>query len=269
MVIPLPAGMGAPLASGPPPPELVPRFRHIKYSLVVLIFSLIAKLSASIWLDSNDVWNIIGNSLTAVLNVIIGIFLLKDDRLFAGAHRCLVFTFCRGCADQCMGGMSCLCTWFMCTLITVVFGFLPISGSDIWKVVQGCKIISTRSQWQGGTAWIVMFSIFIGSMLLELLAQCVGCWEGWQAYKTASEAGVDPIAGGDWADAGAGAGYGGGRFGGGGGYGPGGGYAGGGGGGQAFGGTGARLGGGGGGGQEAQPAAGFQPFSGQGQRLGG
>jgi hypothetical protein len=279
MVIPLgggggdDGGMGGMMAPqiGPPPDFLLARFKKIKVCLVAMIISIVLQLGAGIPLTS-DVYNLILNVLNAVLIVIVGIFLLKDDSMFSGAYECLVSTFCSGCRDQCQGGMPCLCSWFFVCLLSAALSLIPIPGSQIYVIVDGFRLIfdatfTSQSKWnyaERSTPWYVLFSIYLVSQTLLLIAQMFGAYHGFKGFRDMQSAMSE---GGDFGGGVTGGGYGdpysnqgGDRFGGGG----------------------QRLGGDGGGGQQQQRMAsgnvatvsGGQArsppllFSGQGQRLG-
>merc|ERR1719413_34741 len=105
MVIPIGGGGGDPLAGGgpligPPSPELQRRLKRIKVCLIFLILSLIAKLTAGILLEPSNALGPISSCLSLLLETMIGIFLLKDDRLFGPIHACILRTCCAGCQDQ-------------------------------------------------------------------------------------------------------------------------------------------------------------------------
>lgn len=143
-------------------------------------------------------------------------------------------------------------------MITAIFALLPIADdADINILINGFDRLSNPSKWQGGTAWVVEFSLFVCGTLFALLAQIAGAFIGWKALRQASELAPEgDFQGGN--DALAPGGYGQGAVGGG--YGQGGGQP---------------LGGGGGHAaslpstQATQArAAAFQPFQGSGQRLG-
>lgn len=187
-------GMGAMMApmAGPPPTFLLARFKKIKVCLIAMILSIVLQLGAGIPLFGvSDTFNLILNILNAVLIVIVGIFLLKDDPMFAGTYECLVSTFCNGCRDQCQGGLPCLCSWFFVCLIAAVLALIPIQGSQIFIIIDGFQLIANPSyssgmQWSyavGSTAWYVLFCIFIGSELLLLLAQLAGAYHGFKGFR--------------------------------------------------------------------------------------
>lgn len=271
MVIPLGAGdMGPPPPVGPPPAELLPRMRKIKVCLIMMILSIVVKLVTGILLFPTNAFAQVYSSLSMVLLVIIGIWLLKDDPMFSGIYRCLVTTCCGGCTEQCnaQAGVSCLCSWFFCCLLVAVFGLLPLSGSDLMTVIVGIQLIADPSKaidpdtkWGltvRSTEWLVVLSLFTAATCVGLLAEIFGGWQGMKGFSELAEltAGGGLMGGGD----GQGADSSGGR----------GGFAGGG-----YGG-GARQPGlsqpqqpAGGPGQPPRPPEGFQPFAGQGQRLGG
>lgn len=213
------------------PPELHSRFRKIKAILYVLIFSLLVKIVFGALVTTGTVYFWIYSSLNPILNILVGIFLLKDDRIFGSVYRCCITTICSPCQEQCPGGMSCLCSWFVLNLISVIFGLLPFDGSDLEILIANFKILDDRSQWAGDTTWLAEFCLFLAGVLFALLAQLAGAIQGWKAFREAqslAESGGftgggygDPYAGGDggygdsYGGGGGGAYYGGGGGGGG------------------------------------------------------
>jgi hypothetical protein len=207
MVIPIGGGgdMGGAALIGPPPDELLPRFKKIKVSLLVIMISILGKLIFGILLDPsfNNTYSLIVNLLTPILLAIIGIFLLKDDPLFKGCYECIVNTCFSSCREQCPGGMTCLCSWFFCNLLTAIIDLLPLNGSGISTVVSGCQQLGNPSQWgPGGWVWVVEFCGYLLSVAFALLAQIFGGYHGFKAYQQAQEFGAQ--AGGDWANDGGG-----------------------------------------------------------------
>lgn len=194
MVLPLPDDVRGPQTLvGPPPPELHGRFRTIKYCLVVLIFVLIVKVAGGIVAYPTRLGLTIQNSACALLNVFIGIFLLNDDPMFAGCHRRLVNTFCAGCADQCQGGMACLCTWSFCCSITAMAALLPFRGGDLVTIVVDFHLITSSEAWSdsGKLRFTVGFLIFALATVCALLSQLIGGWAGFKAFQRASELTVE------------------------------------------------------------------------------
>jgi len=196
MVVPLGAGgpedgINPAAMLGPPPPELQPRFRRIKACLVALTGSIVFKLISGTLLIPTNAFGYLYNSLNAILNMIIGIFLLKDDPLVAPAHRCITRTCCSGCEDQCQGGMSCLCTWFFCCMITAVFGLLPVDGSDLMTVIVGFRLIlnphlAEDTKWWlpvRSAVWFAMLALFTLATTVGLLAQIIGGWQGMKGFQ--------------------------------------------------------------------------------------
>lgn len=285
MVIPLgggdDGGMMAPMA-GPPPPALVRRFKQIKYCLVIQIVGLACQLGSGIPLQPSNTSAIIINSLNALLIIIIGIFLLKDDPMFAGTHRCLVNTFCAGCADQCQGGMLCLCSWFFICLISAILALLPTSGSQMQTIIAGVKIfmdpsIASSVKWGfpvTSLTWQILMVSFLASEVIVIIGQLFGGVYGFKAFQEMQA--IQQGLAGDMAGTGGGmdGGWGAGAPGGGagGGWGQGAGGAGGAGGAAAGGRSGGPGAGGGGGagpvGQGPARAQNFHAFQGTGNRLG-
>jgi len=233
--------MGMPLMEGPPPQELAGKFRCIKVCLILLIGSLLLKLVSAVMLGL--FLFVLTGSVNVILNAIIGIFLLNSDPLFKPIYECLVRTFCSSCADQCPGGLTCLCSYFFCNLITVVLNLLIGDPSDADFVYSSVKEIMVPSIWTDNIVRAVGLSIFTVSMLVGILSQLIGAVAGFRAFNQvqASASAFEQSGGGDWQQGGGG--------GGGGGYPsapPAGDVA-----------------------PAQRPAPGFQPFAGQANRLGG
>jgi len=240
MVIPLPSGaLGAPMV-GPPPAQLEPRFKKMKWCVQAMIASMFAKIGGCILID--QVQMLFSSSFSLIFNTLVGIFLLKDDPQIGRIYQLLATTCCQICAQNCQGGMSCLMSFVICSLITIVMDFF--FGNTL-GVVRLCLARMATAEVNlvytiGG--WLVILAA-VGAFL----AQGIGAFQGFKAYREAQDFGTSSQAG-EWSGGGGG-------------------------------GAGSAFGGGGSGGYPAaSEAAGssrratgpaFQPFSGGGQRLGG
>jgi len=243
MVIPLPA-MGPPLM-GPPPAELWPRFRIMKYCVVGMIGSTFARILLAFMLSAS-VSQVLVASLNIILNAIVGIFLLKDDPLLGRTYEFLATTCCQMCAQQCGGGMNCLLTFVICNAITVLFDVLL--NNVIGGLIHDIGVIFDPNQWTSGIYGFLL-GVNVLAIIVAFMAQTVGAVQGFLAYRQARDFGTTATPG-EWSG------------GGGGGGGP-----------YFAGGRGSRA------GypaaredapaRESQPSANFQPFSGGGNRLGG
>jgi len=198
MVIPLGGGggggaggmMGEPMI-GPPPRELEPRFRIIKVCLILQIIGLIVQLGSGIPLQPSNTYNIVFNSLDVVLIIVVGIFLLKDDPTFGGAHACLVRTCCSSCQDQCQGGVSCLCSWFIICILTAVMALLPVDGSQMLSFIAGFKVLLNNGSADGtkwgydtdSIVWEILFLVYFTSEVVVILSQLIGGWQGFKGFQ--------------------------------------------------------------------------------------
>lgn len=241
-----PGALGEPLF-GPPPPEVRPRFQVIKYCVFAMMGAMVLRLIAGILLGRVD--GVIASSFNLILNTIVGIFLLNDDEHLGPIYQFMITTCCQACADQCRGGMSCLMTFILCNLITVVIDVLL--NRTIESIFHGFEVVFTYGVNPSPNR--VAFILYLLSVTAAFIAQAIGSWQGWKAHQEAQNIGTTVIpgtwgapppsgGGGHWADWGGG-----------------------------------RLGGGDNrpgqvemqdAGREARPAPGFQAFSGQGNRLG-
>jgi len=208
MVIPIGGGgdpdLGGAPFFGPPSPELLRRFKKIKVCLIMLIFALIVKLVAGILLEPSNAFIVVQSCLNIPLETFIGIFLLKDDALFRPIHRCIVGTCCSSCRDQCQGGISCLCYWFITCLLFALSGLLPVEGSDISQIYVGIRLIvdpnfHSDAKWYfpaRSVPWYATLSVYVVGMFIALVCQIVGAWQGFKGFQ-----GLDPMAGGEGAGA--------------------------------------------------------------------
>jgi len=176
------------------PAQLEPRFRIIKLSLVTLIVSLFVKIIAGGVINPGSTFFWIYSSLNPIFNVVIGIFLLKDDPLIGRIHRCCITTICSRCQEQCPcpGGMPCLCSWFFCTTVTALLSIIPfwdrngVAQSDMAILVGGLEDLNNPSRWAGGIPWVIAFCLFLAGTFFGLLAEIVGAFQGFQAFKEAN-----------------------------------------------------------------------------------
>lgn len=190
MVIPM-GGMGVPLM-GPPTPELQPRFQKIKLCMLVLMAALLGKFIGASMLGMFIL--VVSGSLNVVLNVVFGIFLLNDDPTFRPMYECLMRTFCSSCADQCQGGLSCLMSFMICNLITVVLNVLLGNPSDWQFAYVGFHEMTVKSGLE-----LAAWGIFTLSVVATTVAQLLASWHAWQAYKLARDSAAGSQGGGEWA----------------------------------------------------------------------
>mmetsp|Transcript_95176 Transcript_95176/g.296291 ORF Transcript_95176/g.296291 Transcript_95176/m.296291 type:complete len:249 (+) Transcript_95176:70-816(+) len=245
MVIPM-GSMGPPMF-GPPPPEVQGRFKIMKYCVLGMLIAMATRIVTAFFLPMR-VGQVILASVSMFLNVVIGIFLLKDDPLMGRMHRFLITTCCQSCEDSCGGGMSCLMSFIICNTITVVFDLL-LNGIIQW-VINAIGAVFDPSQWTSSLMGFIL-GVNVLSVIGSYACQIVGAVQGWYAYRQARDIGVTATPG-EWSGGGGGGGpYVGGGFGGGGG-------------GRAY--PAARE--DNAPAQGSQPARNFQPFGGSGQRLG-
>eukprot|EP00930_Biecheleria_cincta_P042730 TRINITY_DN29402_c0_g2_i1.p1 TRINITY_DN29402_c0_g2~~TRINITY_DN29402_c0_g2_i1.p1 ORF type:complete len:257 (+),score=39.47 TRINITY_DN29402_c0_g2_i1:85-855(+) len=217
MVIPLGDGGPGPMTQpmvGPPPEYLLARYRKIKACLIVQIFGSIMQLGSGIPLQPSNSQNLIINSLDVVIIIITGIFLLKDDLMISQWHQCLVRTFCATCADQCQGGVPCLCSWFFICFLNVIMALIPSSGSQISIIIAGIHLVLNDSapdkmSWGfpvRSMPWYILFFTFFASEVILLLAQLIGGWHGYKAFQEVMRRMAEE-SGGTGADPGVGGGF--------------------------------------------------------------
>mmetsp|Transcript_66296 Transcript_66296/g.153971 ORF Transcript_66296/g.153971 Transcript_66296/m.153971 type:complete len:248 (-) Transcript_66296:254-997(-) len=245
MVIPM-GSMGPPMM-GPPPAELWPRFKIIKYCILTLLICTLLRIMSGSFVPDVKIGGVIWNSVSIVLVAIFGIFLMKDDALLGQAHRFLATTCCQWCDQNCGGGMNCLLPFVIYSALNVILDLLFGVIGDVVKMVE---LFFNPSDWTTGLEgfWVGLNVISIISIYA---AQITGAVQGWLAYRQAQDFGVTATPG-DWSTGGGGSSGGGGQY-----Y-PGGPSQ------QAA----ARADRSDAPARESRPSQNFMPFSGGGQRLG-
>eukprot|EP00747_Dinoflagellata_sp_TGD_P021276 gnl/TRDRNA2_/TRDRNA2_128396_c0_seq2.p1 gnl/TRDRNA2_/TRDRNA2_128396_c0~~gnl/TRDRNA2_/TRDRNA2_128396_c0_seq2.p1 ORF type:complete len:139 (+),score=16.41 gnl/TRDRNA2_/TRDRNA2_128396_c0_seq2:111-527(+) len=116
MVIPIPAGV-TPQLSGPIPEECNEGMVKVKWAVLAMIVFGIGRVVCV-----PDLMAL----LNIFLNVVMGTFLLKNDPHLEGFYKCLAQTICQTCAEQGMGGLSCLMPFIVCTALNCVFDFIYV-----------------------------------------------------------------------------------------------------------------------------------------------
>eukprot|EP00929_Paragymnodinium_shiwhaense_P051294 TRINITY_DN25824_c0_g1_i1.p1 TRINITY_DN25824_c0_g1~~TRINITY_DN25824_c0_g1_i1.p1 ORF type:complete len:253 (-),score=43.70 TRINITY_DN25824_c0_g1_i1:191-949(-) len=250
MVIPIPGGaMGARL-DGPIPDQLDNRRKMLKNCIFAMLAAAGGKLVAGLLIG--DMSRVFSSSLNLVLNIVIGIFLLNDDAQFRPIYTFMMDTCFQACAEQCRGGLSCLMTWILCNVLTVVLDILL--NNQLATIFKGLSVIGSVGASQ--PVFTFAMTLYLLSTALALAAQSAGAWCGWKVHQECQANGIGGSVPGAWADEQ-----------------------------HQTGGGGNRLGGGWGSGNTAAPSSqqemsnnatsagsrppqGFQAFSGGGQRLG-
>lgn len=194
MVIPVGA-FGQPL-TGPPPPELRPRFVVIKACVCAMGLAVIFRLVAGLLMNSLS--QMITLSFNLILNTVVGIFLLNEDEHLGPIYGFMLTTCCQPCQEQCRGGMSCLMTFVLCNLITVVLDVLL--SNTITKILKGVEaLFYPQPDSPTDAVSKVAFVLYLMSVIIALVAQAIGCWQGWKAHQQAQQDGHHVVPGeSDW-----------------------------------------------------------------------
>eukprot|EP00929_Paragymnodinium_shiwhaense_P101816 TRINITY_DN65000_c0_g1_i1.p1 TRINITY_DN65000_c0_g1~~TRINITY_DN65000_c0_g1_i1.p1 ORF type:complete len:230 (+),score=24.09 TRINITY_DN65000_c0_g1_i1:74-763(+) len=194
MVIPI-GGMGTPLM-GPPTAEMQPRFSKIKLALQIMIGGLLGRLFAALFLQmfTNELY--ISSAL--IFDILIGVWLLKDDDQIGRIYGFLMRTCCSPCAEQCQGqgGLGCLLSFVICNCITVAMDV--ILNGLLGKVFAEISLVTRPglSPLDG-----IFLALHVTCMTATTVGQVFGAWHSWQGYKMARDSGVTAT-GGDWGSSG-------------------------------------------------------------------
>jgi len=164
----------------------------LKLGVCMMILSMIGQVIASILAGS-----LRHMGLLLLLDIVVGIFLLNEDEDFRPVYTAMVGTLFQPCAEQCPGGLNCLCnfvvlnsaSFFMGVLfsvpgaffeVAIAFDMLPLPAPD-HQVTNATAVPQTgvqdmqRHLTQLQRAAIVLDAI---CMLLANLAQCVCSVQG-------------------------------------------------------------------------------------------
>lgn len=186
MVIPLPNSAGAPLA-GPPSEELAPVFEKITVSVWVMMCSGAVRLLLGAL--SYGFGFMLLNSMNLTINILVGIFLLRDNPTFANIHQCLMTTVFQMCnQDQgCPGSMACLLPFVVTNFLTVAMDVLfPSKLFDLVTAGQGQ--LFDKQAWGNDPGSQFKHLLFTMAFYVALVSQlCAAVW-GWKAYQQATEA---------------------------------------------------------------------------------
>jgi len=181
MVIPLPNSMPPPLA-GPPSEDLAPAFRKINVCVWVMMGSWVAKLVVGSFCYGFLV--IFGQSMNLSLNILVGIFLLRDDPKFGNIHQCLMTTVFQLCNnEQCPGSMTCLLPFVICSFMMVTMDIFFNTSFETFAV--GLIVLFNKQAWEKDAVNQIIIFAFTMTFLAALLSQCCAAWFGWNAYKQA------------------------------------------------------------------------------------
>lgn len=168
---------------GPPPPEVASQFKKIKYCVILMIFSTLMRLIAGGLLLG--FLKVIMTSMNLLLNTVIGIFLLRDDRDIGRIHQLLINSCCSTCHEQCDGSLRCLMPFVICLVVTVLLDLLQ------GEVVFVCQLLADPKLWAASaSAHNMLIIVWAISAPTAFVSQTLGAFFGWQAFKELR--GADP-----------------------------------------------------------------------------
>lgn len=163
----------------------------LKIGVCLMILSMIGQAVASILAGS-----LRHMGLLLLLDILVGIFLLNDDEEFRPIYTAMVGTLFQPCAEQCPGGLNCLCnfvvlntaSFFMGVLfnvpgaffeVAVAFDILPLSAPDHATNATAGQTNGFRDV-QHHLTQLQKAAILLDAccMLLANLAQCVCSVQG-------------------------------------------------------------------------------------------
>mmetsp|Transcript_101416 Transcript_101416/g.295493 ORF Transcript_101416/g.295493 Transcript_101416/m.295493 type:complete len:234 (-) Transcript_101416:472-1173(-) len=178
MVIPM--GGDVPLM-GPPPPELLDEFKKVKYCLIAMMASMMAKLASGTLLFG--FLSVLGSCLNLCLNSLMGFFLLRDDPSISKIYAFLATNCFQSCGLECTGGLVCLVPFFLCNLMTFVLDVLL--GPTLTVVFKEAPALVQPRLWPSPVGWLANL-VFTMADAGALLAQGCAAHYSWQAYKLAT-----------------------------------------------------------------------------------
>lgn len=197
MVIPM-GGIGTPMM-GPFPADLQGRFRQLRALLLTIIAAALTQFIACQLIPGAETMPNVMSALNVFLNVVFGIFLLREDATIGRMYKCLTTTICQTCADQCGGGVQCLLPYIVNCVIMVVFA-IP----DLFGVPQMINLIFHPDDWTSDNLLGFWLFLAVFSQLAVFISQALSAYLSWQVYKAIRDGAVQ-MTGGDWAAGAAGA----------------------------------------------------------------
>eukprot|EP00927_Polykrikos_kofoidii_P040210 TRINITY_DN34413_c0_g1_i1.p1 TRINITY_DN34413_c0_g1~~TRINITY_DN34413_c0_g1_i1.p1 ORF type:complete len:239 (-),score=22.71 TRINITY_DN34413_c0_g1_i1:121-837(-) len=186
MVIPLDM---APGLFGPPPPELLSRFVKIRWCVLMMIFSVVGRLTAGIIFG--HVFVAIASSSNLLMNTFVGVSLLRYDPYIGQLYSLGANTLCAICADLCESGMSCLHAFVLCNLATVVLDVLtsnalPLAVVGLADWPHASRVFCDKAGAPKGSAFdecSAGLMVFIISTFCGLVSQSIAAFHGWRALE--------------------------------------------------------------------------------------
>eukprot|EP00419_Tripos_fusus_P074506 CAMPEP_0172898284 /NCGR_PEP_ID=MMETSP1075-20121228/159374_1 /TAXON_ID=2916 /ORGANISM="Ceratium fusus, Strain PA161109" /LENGTH=254 /DNA_ID=CAMNT_0013754039 /DNA_START=318 /DNA_END=1082 /DNA_ORIENTATION=+ len=136
------------------------------------------------------------NGLLLALDILIGIFLLNDDEDFRPIYTLMVGTLFQPCAEQCSGGLNCLCNFVVLNVASFFMGVLFNVPAAVFEVAVAFGVLTLPAPDQATNATAAQTSGFRDMqhhltqlqratilldaccMLLANLAQCVCSVQG-------------------------------------------------------------------------------------------
>lgn len=217
MVIPIQGGVQL---RGPVPEELSSQFVKLKWCTLVMMGSYVIRIIYNILCllkviqAAGDIWI----DMNLLLNIMIAIWLMKDDPTIKKAYDFLTTHCCQACGQQCPGSMSCLMLFGIINFITVVMAVIrnlePQSEVGLWWItLQGIGSYLDTSKFKfDQQLTVLLFLIYTTAYITLHVAMAIGTVYSYQAYKIALELGLaqdpmlatgpmgggGPFGGGDW-----------------------------------------------------------------------
>jgi len=226
MVIPL---QGGAQLRGPIPNELSEQFFYIKYSTLVMMYCYVVRLAFDvIWYlyskasQENVVaicqahrnhpeeltllqlqactWSPLPD-VNLLINVMIAIWLMKDDQTIKKTYDFLTARCCFHCGQNCPGSMACLLLFGIMNLIQVLMAVMhSVSAfSEVWWVFTYAvglpKIIETDEVSSLDKLIMLMSLMYNAVYVVMHIAMIIATVYAYQAYKMALELGLsqDPM----------------------------------------------------------------------------
>merc|ERR1712216_975009 len=91
--------------------------------VIAMVICLAGKI-ATVGLLGGNVLHVVVNSLSLIMDLFLGVWVLKDDPSLAGVYHFFAVTCCNICATQCPGGLGCLLPFMVYNIVNILVAIL-------------------------------------------------------------------------------------------------------------------------------------------------
>eukprot|EP00930_Biecheleria_cincta_P005854 TRINITY_DN106806_c0_g1_i1.p1 TRINITY_DN106806_c0_g1~~TRINITY_DN106806_c0_g1_i1.p1 ORF type:complete len:244 (-),score=20.92 TRINITY_DN106806_c0_g1_i1:233-889(-) len=182
MVIPIPSGN---MLTGNPPDSVAPRLKIVKYSILTMIACFTGQgISALLIQGLGGLAQLILSGMNLLVNILLGIWLLRSDPTIKRIYDFLAQTCCSICTqDQFPKDLQCLVPFAFCNAITVVLAVLQGAIQADWMIF---RLASAVDVFDAFPLWLMLICT-AGA----LISQTVGAIYAYFVWKECQNTGAE------------------------------------------------------------------------------